>query len=192
MKYLFCILALVSMVVPFQVSAQDTTPNHATEPANTWAAFDMTMSYSGLGFTKTQRATLDEGEVIYTTSTTQNGLMFSCLAGSFGVAASLKPKDFRATFSETAGRHKGRYLDMRLDGGEKIGLGLWIYKPTLDAISSRKRSQAAKLYNTVVRRQKVTLHMDSKKPVLLDLPKPNTAFAEFGAECGIGKFAKKK
>ena len=40
--------------------------------------------------------------------------------------------------------------------------------------------------------KKVTLYMGGTKPVILDLPKTNTAFAEFGAGCGIGKYAKKK
>lgn len=160
--------------------------------ANTWTNFDMTMSYSGLGFTKTQRATIDKGEVVHSTSDTSSGLMFSCLSGHLLVSIALKPQDFRDSFQKTTGRNKYKHVDMRLDGGERKGLGVWIHKPSLDAVSSRKRSQAAKLYNAVVRRQTIMIYMDGKKPVTLDIPKPNRTFAEFGAECGIGKFAKKK
>ena len=161
-------------------------------PANTWTNFDMTMHYSGNALSKAQRATIDAGEVIHTTSDTSPGLMFTCLTGKFYVAASVKPQNFRDTFNSSTRRHKIKLVDMRLDGGEKTSLGKWLFKPSLGGISSRKRSQAAKLYNAVIRHQEVTLYMSGKKPVTLDLPKPNRAFAEFGAECGLGKFAKKK
>ncbi len=165
---------------------------HASQPANTWKTFDMTMSYSGDGLTKKRRATIDSGEVIHTTSQTTSGLMFTCLAGYFMVAASMDPQDFRELYKQSTTRSKLRHIDMSIDGGEKIPLGLWFYKPKLRTVSSRKRFQAAKLYNAVVRRQNVTLYLSGKKPVVLNLPSPNSIFANFGAGCGIGKLAKKK
>ncbi len=185
-KQIFFTTIFVLGIIALPATAQENVA------VNTWESFDMTMHYSGNAYTKKRRATIDEGEIVHTTSDTSSGLMFSCLEGRLFVAVSWKPQDFRTSFTKTSGRRKGRKLDMKLDGGEKNTLGYWIYKPSLGAVSSRKRSQAAKLYNAVVRKQKVTLYIESKKPVVLDLPKPNRAFAEFGAACGIGKFANKQ
>ncbi len=186
-KRVLSVAALALVVANTIAFAQDDTTD-----TNTWESFDMTMHYSGNAYTKKRRATIDKGEVVHTTSDTSSGLMFSCLEGHFMVGISWKPQDLRATFGETSKRRKGKNIDMRLDDSEKKKLGLWIYKPSLGTASSRKRWQAAKLYNAVVRQQKVTLYMDGKKSITLDLPKANRAFANFGAKCGIGKLAKKK
>jgi hypothetical protein len=182
---------LYSVVLTWTIICSSALAQDATS-ANTWENFEMTMHYSGNGYTKKRRTTIDYGEVLHTTSSTTSGLMFSCLEGNFRVAISWKPQDLRAAFQETSRRRKAKQIDMKLNDGEKKGLGAWIYKPSLGTLSSSKRSQAAKLYNAVVRGQSFTLFMEGKEPVSLNLPKPNRAFAEFGAKCGIGKLAKKK
>lgn len=80
---------------------------------------------------------------------------------------------------------------MRLDDGDKIALGRWIYDKSDHSAYSNKRKPAAKLYNAVVRGQMVKIIAQGKTSFTLDFPKPNKAFAEFGAGCGIGKLAKK-
>ena len=192
MKFLFKTMTFIGITVVSFTALSGSAFAQANQTANTWAGFNMTMHYSGNAYTKERRATIDTGEVVHTTSDTSSGLMFSCLEGRFMVGISWKPQDFRAKFGETSKRRRGKNIDMRLDDGEKKKLGLWVYKPALGTASSRKRWQAAKLYNAVVRQQSVTLYMHGKKSITLDLPKPNKAFAEFGAKCGIGKFAKKK
>ena len=192
MKKQFNVIAIIGTSILMLSTSLASAQEAGTYPENSWDDFDMSMRYSGSAYTKTQRATIDKGEVIYTTDANQNGVMFTCLAGRLYVAASVEPRDFRETFLQASSRRKYKYVDMRLNDGKKIGLGTWIYKPSLDSISSMKRPQAAKLYNAVIRKQKVTLFVSSKKPIMLNLPKPNQTFAEFGAACGLGKYAKKK
>ncbi len=154
---------------------------------NEWGSFPISISYSGMGFTKEQRDKIDTGELVYTTSTTTSGLLFSCVNGDLMVAVSLKPQDFTQTFNKTTRRHKGRNVKMSLNDGAKTDLGTWILKPRLGGLSSLKSWQAARLYNAVVRQQSVTLFVQRQKPVVLDIPKINSVFADFGSECGLGR-----
>ena len=178
-----------AVALPFVMQVSALAQDEA--PVNSWKTFDVAMSYSGDGFSKKRRATIDKGEAIYTTSQTTNGAMLTCLEGKLYATLALKPQDFMAAFHKSTRTHKIRRVDYSLDNSTKKPLGKWIHKPTLDVLASFKRSQAAKIYNSAIRGQKVTLYMEGKKPVILDLPKPNQAFANFGAECGLGINAKK-
>ena len=87
-----------------------------------------------------------------------------------------------------------RLTTLTIDG-EIANQERWQYRPALRLISPEKkhaRSVAAKMYNAIVRKQSVAIKLATRDPVTLVLPAANAGFSEFGADCGIGKFAKKK
>ncbi len=186
LRYLALPIIATLLVLPVSSMAQD------KQSTNQWKNRKSRMVYSGSGFSRKRRDTIDAVDTIYTTSATTNGLMFSCIGNYFTVTASVEPQNFQANFNKSTKRRRNRYLDYKIDDGDKMALGVWTYLSSLSALSSQKRSQAAKLYNAVIRRQKVTLYIMGKKPIVLDLPKPNRAFAEFGSACGLGTLAEKK
>lgn len=183
-------LCLAALIIPSSLVENAWAQENNT--ANSWGVFNMAIYYSGDGYSKKRRAKIDKGEAIYSTSTRTNGAMLSCLEGNFYGALALKPQDLRKSFKKSTVTHRLRRVYYTLDGGSKKPLGKWIHKPTLDIIASFKRSQAAKIYNAAIRGQKVTIYIEGKKPIALDLPKPNQTFAEFGSECGLGVNPKKK
>lgn len=132
------------------------------------------------------------GEIIYTTDSNKNGLLFSCIGEEFRVTSSLRPQNLQSMITHIRIGRAFKYVDMSVNDGPRIGLKRWLYDPRNTFLRAEKRSATAKLYNGVIRGGAVRLHIEGRKAVLLDLPKPNRAFAEFGAACGIGKFAKKK
>lgn len=192
-----------ALCVPISLLASSTA--YANEPAdiNRWASATYSMQYKGEAFSDRRKNAIDTGEILYTTSETNPGLLFTCLAGKFRVAVSLKPQNMATAFSSTKtygvsgngsfvpAEKMLSYVDMTLDDGPKIGLGRWLYFKDREAAKSRKRVPAAKLYNAIVKNQTITIHT-KRKQALLDLPRPNAAFADFGAACGLGRNAEKK
>ena len=202
MKIRLLSFAIVLLCVPANISFADEV---ATEiQANTWKMDHVKFRYKGRGYSDKQKAKIETGDVMYTTSTTSPGLYLSCIGGKFRAGIVLEPRDMRQTFKTikvsgvpVGGKlylsHKDRmYLDMRLDDGPKISLGRWTYDKRELSAYSTGRKPAAKLYNAVVRGQTVQIMSEGRKTTTLDLPKPNKSYAEFGAGCGIGKLAKKK
>lgn len=171
---------------------------------NMWQMDHVTFRYRGPGYSDKQKSVEHIGDILFTTSTTKHGLYLNCVGGKFRAGLVFAPQDMKNAFNriEVKGvgvggklilTDKGRIsIDMKLDDGSKIGLGRWVHNKKTNSAFSIGRKSSAKLYNAVVRKQKVTIFVARHKPIILDLPKPNKAFAEFGAGCGIGKLAKKE
>ncbi len=186
---------LASPLLPLDARAEGS--NHA----NVWATEFYRMVYRGNAYSDRRKNQNDIGEILYTTSETAPGLFFTCLAGKLRVGVGFKPQDLYTALSGTKtygvsgegnfvpDEKMLSYIDMTLDDGPKIGLGRWLYYKDRETAQSRKRVPAAKLYNAVVREQTVTVFA-KRKQALLDIPRPNAAFADFGAECGLGRNAK--
>lgn len=174
------------------LAAENGTPN-------VWETRQIRLSYMGNGHSDRRKAKIDTGEVLFTTSETEIGIYFSCIAGSLRAGLTFKPQNIREAFRKQtmSGVSSGgsfvptgrslSYVDMTLNGGEKIGLGRWHYSKEKQTAYSRKRKPAAKLYNALVRKQVIAVETKSKDPVTIVVPKFNAAFADFGAECGIGR-----
>ena len=164
-----------------------------TEAQNAWEKYDFRLTILNQAKPSQKDAHKYKGEALATTSDASSGLMFICMNGSFRVSAAATPQNLRKTSRIASRSAKRLYVDMSLnDDKKKISLGRWVYANDTKIIRSAKRSSAVKLYNSVIRQQKVTLHIGGEKPVTLNLPKPNSDFNTFGAACGLGTLAKKK
>ena len=61
----------------------------------------------------------------------------------------------------------------------------WYYSDGIPAIRPAQGVAQAVLYNAAVRGDEVTLAFRKEPSITLILPKPNEAFAKFGANCGF-------
>lgn len=165
---------------------------------NSWKSHPITVTYTG-GYSDRRKMKIDKGEILYTTSKTQSGLYLSCIEGQLRVGLSFKPMDIAEAFSnmENGGiTYAGNrfplekslgFVNMKLDGGKAISLGKWLNYEDKDIALSRKRKPAAKLYNAVVKNHVIQVRMKRDDWVDLAIPRINAQFADFGAECGIGR-----
>lgn len=195
-------LLLPSCLYIFSMASADPTPSKPMLPENVWYLHETTLRYKGNGYSDKVKANTIRGEILFTTSMTKSGLYFSCFDGKFRVGTTFTPQNLPKAFSgfKTMGiSGDGKFvpvpesltfIDMTLNGGDKIGLGRWLIDKDAQAVKSRSRKPSAKIYNAIARKQNITIHMGRKEAVL-DLPKINAAFADFGAGCGLGRKAKK-
>ena len=173
------------------------TNTHATEnpdkhqASNKWEVRDYFFTMDRPWHKETREDAI-AGELIFTTSAQTNGLVFTCLEKKFRATTSVEPQNLLTLLKRIRYGRGFKYVDMRVDGGPKISLKRWHYDPNNTFMQSETRSAAARLYNAIISGKQVVLYIEGRQPLALDLPKPNRAFAEFGAECGLGKFAKKK
>lgn len=65
---------------------------------NTWVSDEILFRYRGRGYSDKQKAVIEKGDVLYTTSTFTHGLYLSCIGGQFRAGIVLKPSDFKKTF----------------------------------------------------------------------------------------------
>ena len=171
------------------------------EGENKWERRGITMSYTG-AYSDRRKMKIDSGEILYTTSDTKPGFYFSCLEGKFRAGLTFIPQDIRKAFSNLEGYgmnsrgnfvpyYNGQtYVGLYLDGGKRMSLGQWLYYEDKDITLSRKRKPAAQLYNAIVRKQSVRVEAKGDQ-VDLTAPKLNAAFADFGADCGLGRLKRK-
>ena len=182
-----------SLAVLMTISSGLTANAQNTEAENAWGKYDFRLTILNQKKPSPEDAHKYKGEALTTSSELASGLLFICMNEKLRVSAATTPQNLRKTSRIASRSAKRVYVDMSLnDNKEKTSLGRWVYANDTKIIRSAKRSSAAKLYNAVIRQQKVTLHIGGKKPVTLTLPKPNSDFNTFGAACGLGTLAKKK
>lgn len=124
--------------------------------------------------------------------TTEGNVAFTCFSGAFAANVALEPVNLGDIIKNPpkTKRTKLRRPDIRIDG-EFMRSTDWIYLPKLRVYRARKKSTAAKLYNAVIRKNKVEMRAGSGDYTLLNLPPVDSAYKNFGAECGLGIAAKK-
>ena len=154
-----------------------------------WDSRDMRVVFSGNGVNKKVRGTPYDGEAIFTTAIDKPGnVSFYCLKNVFGANIAVEPVDFAIIIDEWATTRRQRATKPTLTiNGEKQKSEMWTYVPPLKLLIPRKKYVARKLYNASIRGSDVQLKMSGKKAITLILPKPNLAFADFGADCNMGK-----
>ncbi|PHR94454.1 MAG: hypothetical protein COA69_02340 [Robiginitomaculum sp.] len=162
-----------------------------TEQGNSWTAADTSLANTGESFTANREDLSVAGELVYTTNNTEPGMLFSCQNNKLRAAISLTPQNWEEAMQKSSRRSKTRDVKMTLDGGETVSLGKFVFKPTLQTLTARNRKQAVRLYNAAIKGQDITISMAAKNSVTISLPKPNQMFADFGGQCGIGKYKKK-
>lgn len=165
---------------------------------DSWESYPITVTYTG-GYSDRRKMKVDKGEILFTTSVTEPGIYLSCIEGQFRAGLSYKPMDIAKAFSdmENGGiTYAGNrfplekslgFVNMRLDGGKTISLGKWLNYEDKDIALSRKRKPAAKIYNAIVQKHDIEVRMKRDNWVRVASPKINAKFADFGAECGVGR-----
>ena len=168
--------------------------SHAVEPAPTnWQAFNINYSFTGSAVKKDMRGVFMPAESLYSgDSTTPGNVAFTCYAGNFTVNVALEPMDMKDLMRSPhkSNRRKAKRPDIKINGAP-IKNADWIYMPTLKVYQARRRSTAAKIYNSVIRQDTVSMRGRGKDFIQLNLPTVDPKFKNFGAECGMGTASKK-
>jgi len=182
MKYLLA--ALVLSLTPHAASAAD-----AASPGESWTSHDMVVQHLKNGARNEVRNVTKPVKSIYSgNKMTPGNVVFSCVGGSLTVSFAPKPVDFAALLTKDkapTGTAQRRRLDYRING-EKQPFVDWVKIPKLGVYRARKTSTAAKLYNAALRGQEVDVKIRGKDYMPLQLPTVDTAFKNFGSECGLG------
>jgi hypothetical protein len=170
---------------------------HAVEPAvsppTSWQAFTINYRFTGSAVKKDMRGVFMPAESIYSgNGTTPGNVAFTCYAGNFTVNVALEPMDMKELMRrpDKSNRRKAKRPDIKING-TAIKNADWIYMPALKVYQARRKSTAAKIYNSVVRQDTVSMRGRGKDFVPLNLPKVDAKFKEFGSECGLGTASKK-
>jgi len=186
--------ALLVGVCP-QAQAQTSQVKNRT---NQWVSRTTVMSY-GEGYSDRRRANNETGETLFTSSTRHPGIYFSCLDKKFRVGLVYEAQPMSDAFSRLkisgiSGNgnfvptpRSLAFVSVRLDGQKKNTLGQWLYFEDNAAALSRDNEGARILYNAVVRGQNIVVKIKDHDPVTLVVPSLSDVFAEFGADCGVGR-----
>lgn len=166
----------------------------AEDAGNQWEVQNVVMTYSG-GHTDKRKAKNDYGEVLFTSSVETPGIYFSCIDKKFRVGLVSEGQSMNGAFESMEVNGFGgvpvytslAYASVRFDGQKRVSLGEWLYFKDTTAVLSRKSKPAKILYNAIIRGQKIETKFKQTKYVTLALPKISDTFADFGAECGIGR-----
>lgn len=179
-----CAVTLV-MFWPFGMAFAAETP---TEPS-TWQQQNFRLML-GKGHDKKNKGRIISGEYMYTTGPDQMGnVALTCLGGSFMVVVSTDDISISKNFRDAwmyPNKRKRRPTVMINE--EQQDPNHWVYLKKRGIAIPQERKLSLKIYNAAIRQDKILVDFDNKKSFSLNLPKPNTDFAEFGAECGMGRY----
>jgi hypothetical protein len=187
-------ILFVSISVAFNHIAgasDNSTSKNSQVPANkiAWQSMNYAIRFTGNMPSKEQRARSYKVEAIYSNAVAEKGnVAFTCVNGIFSVAIALEPTDFEAFIrdNEKSKRRRTRKVPMFING-KRQKLKNWTYVPKTKILLPMKTSTRNKIYNAAIRQDEVLVNLEFKDQVKLILPKVDNTFAEFGAECGLGK-----
>lgn len=110
---------------------------------------------------------------------------FSCSKFGLATTISLAPVDFSDMSEMRVVRRETRRVKLFINN-VKSKTTRWHYPDGIKSVSATDNKTKADLYNAAIRGDVVTLKFKKDDAVTLFLPKPNEAFAKFGAACGLG------
>ena len=187
MKYLVAALAII-------LAPQAAFAEEASAPSEGWQSFDIKIRYTGGGIKREMRGVIKPAESIFSGDTNTSGsVILTCVGGSFTASFAPDPIDFVSIITQgkvAKGNYKRKRLDFKINGEVEQRID-WVYIPKLGVYRAGKRSSAAKLYNATIRGDRVEVKTRGKDYQPLFLPPVDTAFRNFGSECGLGIYAKK-
>ena len=81
---------------------------------------------------------------------------------------------------------RARIIQVKLYRDDELAdTSRWFFLPEFMAINTQKHSQAAKIFNAVVKNQKVSFETSSHKMITLDLPPMDDGFRHMAKKCGL-------
>lgn len=117
----------------------------------------------------------------------------ACMNGSLMAAVSTDDRPISETLPGLWSPLKVKQIwaDVEIDGEKVKGnVRNWSYSKKQDIIIPRNKLVTKKIYNAVIRKQTGVIKKTGVAgDIFLTLPKPNMIFADFGAECGVGRNA---
>lgn len=124
------------------------------------------------------------GDSVMTTQEEGPGIFFYCLAGVFNVAVSSEPVDFEKLVSKTTQRTRTVSGHMSING-EVVHTGEWEWMQNLRIFRAEDYTSKAKLFNAVVRGDRVSIDFDTVFVVPVSLPPVNDDFKAFAKSCKL-------
>ncbi len=176
----FALLATLSIASLPNIAHADTTDGE-------WVPANRSLTHVGEKFTKVREDLIGTNELIFTSGKDTHGLLFVCANRKLRAAITTRPQSWESVLKKSSRRGKSRTVKMSLGGGDAINLGDFTYKPVSQYLSGQNGVQAAKLYNAVVKGKTINIDIGSKGNFDITPPTPNSAFADFGERCGIGR-----
>lgn len=124
--------------------------------------------------------------IIYAETDTGGALLSCSQAGKLKTILSSSGEDFGNRVHKPAKYRRG--IDVALTVGETVNDETrWHYMPAIETIYSTRHSQAAKLYNAVVRGDEVSVSVDGKTYTTMTLPGVDSTFRAFAKTCNAKK-----
>lgn len=154
-----------------------------------WTPFFFTAAYRGNAVKKDLLNKPLSGEAIFTSEIDRPGnVAFSCFRGKLSANIGFEPTDFKTLFTDMtrSRRQRAKKIMLYIDG-EALRSTQWSYILDMNIYMPQKTLIAKKLYNAAILGKEVTAGPTYKKQTPLILPKPTAVFADFGAECGVGR-----
>lgn len=161
--------------------------------AHNWKKSDITIQW-GRGFTKEAQNTPSPGEFIYTDGPNVPGTTaIMCFEGKLQAVIAVGDKSINESVGKAWRGQRTRSVrpDFTING-KAISGSYWAYQPNTQLAIPRRPKLTRQIYNASIRGDAVELDLAAKDNVSVILPKPNADFAEFGAECGVGRNKKPK
>lgn len=155
---------------------------------NNWQYHEYAIQFSGNLVKKEAKKKSFAAETIFTNlPDTQGNIAITCVNSLMTVMVAYEAIDMDdfVRNNRTSKHWRTRKIAMKIDGKQQR-LHNWTYLPKLGVLLPQKKSDRSKIYNAAIRGQTITVGADFKKSITLNLPKPNTYFAQFGSACGLG------
>lgn len=127
-------------------------------------------------------------ELLYADRSDTNSAAFLCTGKKLSLIVSLEPQDMSNILDADGQSRRSIERTMSLYiNGENVDRAPWKINTGAEFAVPVNQRTVKKVYNAAIRGDKVELLRKSSQPkTLVDLPKINNDFANFGAPCGIG------
>lgn len=198
MRTLALLAALVSATAAAAqetgIEGSEVEETAAERVTNAWGRFEYGFEFHGMGVDLSALNNPRRGEAIYSTDATKPGLMLTCSknAGydpSLNAVVSLAPMDFSEAWGEQS-RHRRKFVRMTI-GDRPTDARNWLYAFDAGTLQTMYYAAAAKAYNASVRGDPIRLKLGGMDEVTIIPPPVDDVFLDFGAACGLGRYAEK-
>lgn len=144
---------------------------------------------AGDGYSKEMKGTSVSGEYMLPTGPDVAGKTgFLCIRGKLMAMTTTDDVSLRENLKQAWMYPNKRFKNPTvLINGEQLETNRWTYLKKRKVAIPHSRKLTRKLYNAAIRQDRVEIDFDGKKKFTALLPKPNAVFADFGADCGLGR-----
>ncbi len=161
-----------------QEPGPDAPVEEMAEQENSWKSITI---YS---YKRSSGTVTNEHYGAVTTDISKPGALIFCTDGRMSARLSMGPLDLFENIEDKTRR--ARVIQVKLfRDGELADTSRWFFLPEFMAINTQKHSQAAKIFNAVVKNQMVSFETSSHALITLDLPPMDDGFRDMVKKCGL-------